>query len=271
MFHPIPGAAPETIVSLVPSTTDSLLSLGLGQKLIGITDYCPWPENMGRITRVGGPKTANLDQILDLHPQLVLANQEENAKETVEALDAKSIPVWVMFPKTVKQAVSDLFDLVALCPSHAGMLQVQWLERAFAWSAASQPLSKVKIFCPIWRTDPLVENTRWMSFTADTYAADLLRVCGAENVAVVDSDTRYPEVSLDAIRSASPQAVLLPSEPFLFGEEEAAFFRKELGLSNQQVRLWDGRDLFWHGTRLGNALQTLPAWIQSIRDKSSSA
>jgi ABC-type Fe3+-hydroxamate transport system substrate-binding protein len=267
MTQPNPGAAPESIVSLVPSTTDSFLALGIHQKLIGITDYCPWPEDNGAITRVGGPKDASVERILALKPALVIANQEENSKTTIEALEAEGIVVWVSFPRSVQAAMQDLYALASLYPAPSALLQVQWLERAITWLTQTRQQPQVNIFCPVWRSASLDRTTRWMSFSLDTYAADVLRLCGAENTTTLHSDQRYPEVAFEEIREAAPDAILLPSEPLSFGEEEAAFFQSELNLPKENVQLWDGRDLFWHGTRLGRTVQTLPEWVESIRRK----
>src|SRR3972149_12172213 len=85
---------PERIVSLVPSMTDSLFDLGLGGAVVGVSDYCTRPEGkLEGISRIGGPKTIDVAQVLALHPDLVIANREENNREAVMAL-AVQTPVW---------------------------------------------------------------------------------------------------------------------------------------------------------------------------------
>jgi ABC-type Fe3+-hydroxamate transport system substrate-binding protein len=258
------STAPHSLVSLVPSMTDSLLALGLGKRIVGITDFCPWPDEWAGVTRVGGPKDVDLHRILALRPELVIVNQEENSKGTVEALQAEGIPVWVTYPRTVAQSMEDLYQLASLFSSPSALLQLQWLERAIAWMSQSRKQTTVHLFCPVWRSATLGRETTWMTFSADTYAADVLRICGADNRLMITTGDRYPEVALEDIRAAAPDAILLPSEPFPFREAEAAFLQSELGLPAENIRLWDGRDLFWHGTRLGQAIQFLPDWIDFI-------
>jgi ABC-type Fe3+-hydroxamate transport system substrate-binding protein len=260
-YRPEPGASPSPVVSLVPSTTESILALGFGRHLIGITDYCPWEERFGTVSRVGGPKDTDPARILALHPQLVFANQEENSQCTVDELQQNGIPVWTAFPKTVQESLEDLKELACLYPSPSATKQVEWLERAVAWLRGSQGKRRTRVFCPVWRSEALEDATQWMTCNADTYASDLLLLCGAENIFSHIASRRYPEVNLEEIRAASPEWVLLPSEPFAFGEKEAAYFSEKLGLPETRVRLCDGRDLFWHGTHLGQAIRTLPSLL----------
>src|SRR5215813_10122637 len=92
---------PRRVVSLVPSVTESLFDLNLGDRLIAITDYCVYPEaGVARLPRIGGTKNPDVGRIINLSPDLVIANQEENRKEDVLALQEAGIPVWVMFPRT---------------------------------------------------------------------------------------------------------------------------------------------------------------------------
>src|SRR4029078_8630233 len=78
---------PKRIVSLVPSQTELLFDLGLDEEVIGITKFCVHPEKWFRTkTRIGGTKNINIEKILSLEPDLVIANKEENVKEQIEAL-----------------------------------------------------------------------------------------------------------------------------------------------------------------------------------------
>ena len=90
---------PRRIVSLIPSTTETLCALGLADALVGITAYCREPAAVTRTkTRVGGEKDPDLDKIKALAPDLVVANVEENVAAHVETLRAWGIPVWVTYP-----------------------------------------------------------------------------------------------------------------------------------------------------------------------------
>ena len=99
---------PRRIVSLIPSTTETLCRLGLADALVGVTVYCVEPrEVVATKTRIGGEKNPDLDKIRALAPDLVIANIEENLREHVATLRGWGIPVWVTYPRTVAGLAGD--------------------------------------------------------------------------------------------------------------------------------------------------------------------
>src|SRR5216117_3257735 len=100
------------IVSLIPSTTETLCALGLADALVGITVYCREPAAVTRTkTRVGGEKDPDLEAIRALAPDLVVANVEENVREHIDRLRAWAIPVWVTYPRTVADGLRLIREL----------------------------------------------------------------------------------------------------------------------------------------------------------------
>jgi ABC-type Fe3+-hydroxamate transport system substrate-binding protein len=211
----------------------------------------------------------------------VIANQEENREQDVEALRAARIPVWVTFPKTVLEAINLLWNIMHVFDEPAMVPRVRLIEQTYDWvmrisETREQPC---RVFAPIW-FDPL------MTFNADTYAHDLLRVCGATNVfaererlyplkadlgqadaypkddlRAQGRDTRYPRVTMEEVEAAQPDMILLPSEPFPFTEEHIPLFEAlDTPARNRKdgIILVDGSLLTWHGTRLAHAMNTLP-------------
>jgi ABC-type Fe3+-hydroxamate transport system substrate-binding protein len=277
---------PHRVVSLVPSVTESLFDLNLGDRLIAITDYCVYPEaGVARLPRIGGTKNPDVKRIIELAPDLVIANQEENRREDVEALQAAGIPVWVTFPRTVADAFNLLWNIMHVFDETTMVPRVRLMEQTmdWVWRMSEDKLEQepCRVFVPIW-LDPL------MTFNADTYAHDLLRVCGAINVfgererlyplkadlgeaeplAVDDPrtlgrDTRYPRVTMDEVEAAQPDMILLPSEPFPFAETHIELFAglNIPAVQNNRIVLVDGSLLTWHGTRLAHALNTLPGLL----------
>ena len=285
--------APRRAVSLVPSATESLIELGCGGALVGVTDFCVHPaEAVKRLPRVGGTKNPDLQRIRAAMPDLIIANQEENSQESLEALAAEGFRVWLTFPRTVREALDLLHDLVRLFRvSHMGH-QLSALETAYEWaSLAAENMPPVKVFCPIWRepgAHPSGEGPRWwMTINHDTYVHDVIRLCGGRNVfadrerryplaadlgetqaatpgAVAGRDTRYPRVTTQEVAEQAPGLILLPSEPYPFSEPDlAAFddFGEIPAVKNKNIRLVDGSLLTWHGIRVAKALAELPAII----------
>lgn len=286
----LPDSPAGRIVSLVPSLTESLFDLGLGERLVGITDYCVYPaEAVAGFPRVGGPKNPRLEDIMALEPDLVLANQEENGRAAVEAMLAAGLTVWVTFPRRVSDAMDVLWELARLVTQQVAMVRLQVLDLTRQWAEdAIKVQAPVRYFCPIWqdRTESGLEW--WMTFNQETYAHDVLRLAGGENIFANrqrrypleadlglgeasepgERDMRYPRVTLAEVRAANPQVILLPDEPYAFGESERD---KLMGLmpdvravQDEQVYLVDGSLITWHGTRLAHALRDLPLLFQGI-------
>ena len=108
-------ARPERIVSLVPSLTEALFVLGLGDRVVGVTDWCVHPaRGVAGLPKVGGTKTPDLAAIRALQPDLVIANREENRRTDVERLQRDGLQVWVTDPRTVRGGAELLAKVAAL-------------------------------------------------------------------------------------------------------------------------------------------------------------
>jgi len=272
---------PRRVVSLVPSVTESLFGLGLGDRVVGVTDYCIYPANeVARLPKIGGTKNPDVQRIIDLSPDLVIANQEENRKEDVVTLQEAGIPVWVTFPRTVREAFNLLWTMMHIFDEPKMVEGVRAMEWTCDWLERISETRELpcRVFVPIW-LDPL------MTFNADTYAHDLLRVCGAVNVfaererkiplkadlgqaepyseddpRATGRDIRYPRVTLAEVEAAQPDIILLPSEPFSFSEQHIPLFAAldVPAARNNAIILVDGSLLTWHGTRIARAFDLLP-------------
>ncbi|MBN1681440.1 MAG: ABC transporter substrate-binding protein [Anaerolineae bacterium] len=245
---------PQRVVSLVPSLTESLFDLDLGNRLIAITDYCVRPpDGVKSIIQVGGTKNPNIEQIIVLEPDLVLMNNDENRREDAETLRAAGVAVWATHPRSVFDALNVLWDIMDVF-DHAVMVpRVREIERAYDYTlAASRTAVPVRVFAPIWR-DP------WLAFNADTYTHDVLRVCGGANV-FAGHDERYPRITLEQVIEAQPEIVLLPDEPYAFTGADINTFRALdiPAAHNSRIVTISGSLLTWHGTRVAYALRDLP-------------
>jgi hypothetical protein len=263
------GRAPRRIVSLVPSDTYSVIALGAGDRLVGRTTYC---EHGDGVATVGGTKDADPAQILALEPDLVIANQEENARKPLEALAGK-VPVLVSLPRTVEQGIAHLARL-------ARILEVgkDVVARGYAIAAARPELARV--FVPIWM-DPL------MTLNADTFGSDVLARAGLVNafsdrlrlyplaadlgkgeaIEATGRDVRYPRLSIDELqardRASKIDAIVLPDEPYAFSAADEAILHA--ALPHTRVIRTVGKDLFWYGAWTIDAMPRVIALAESIR------
>ncbi len=167
----------KRVVSLCPSITETIVAIGGLKSLAGVTRYCTRPSGMlWGLPRVGGTKSPDIARILDLKPDLVLANAEENRREDVEALREAGIEVDVTLTRTVAQVPEavrhwgKLFDT----GDQADVLAAR-IETELQALASEPPRGRFRYAYWIWK-DP------WMTISDDTYVADLIRLAGGENV-----------------------------------------------------------------------------------------
>src|SRR5262249_52159440 len=103
---------PQRIVSLVPGLTETLFVFGAGERVVGVIDYCTHPpEGVAGVTKVGGTKDPRLEVILQLAPDLVICNEEENRREDFLWLADHNLPLYVNSPRTVADGIALLNKL----------------------------------------------------------------------------------------------------------------------------------------------------------------
>lgn len=267
---PRPGPRrPARIVSLVPSLTEALFSLGLGDLLVGVTEWCVHPaREVAKLPKVGGTKNPDVPGILDLAPELVIANHEENTRRDVERLRAASVPVWVTYPRTVTEGAELLEAIAELGATPEAVAEVvlpvrEGVARAAESVRSVPPEERARVFCPIWR-EP------WMAVGPGTYADDLIRLCGGENVFGDRTERRYPRVKRAEIEAAAPQVILLPDEPYAFGPRDAGeLARLDVPAARDgRIHLIDGTLVSWYGPRIRRALETLGPLLEPRRPAS---
>jgi ABC-type Fe3+-hydroxamate transport system substrate-binding protein len=232
------------VVSLVPSLTESISRSAPGL-LVGATDWCTHPAGLD-VTRVGGTKNPDVPAVLELQPDLVVANFEENRPADLEALRAAGIAVWVTAPETVPDALASLARMLAAC--RVG--RPRWLDEAAAHWQASYDGPRRRAFVPIWRKP-------WMSLGRSTFAGDLLARLGIDHVHA-DAAERYPRVDLESTRALGVDLVVLPDEPYAFTPDRDldAFAGWDV-----PVAFVSGRHLTWYGPSLAEARDVLAAQL----------
>ena len=239
------------IVSLCPSTTESLVALGLGGSLAGVTRYCVHPrEALEGVPRVGGTKDPDHAAIAALAPDLVLCNAEENREADVAALSARH-RVDVSHPTRVADVPPLLRRLGALTGSESAA--EGWARRVEERLAAARPAAHpVRFVYLIWKGP-------WMAAAAGTYIADLLETFGGVDVFARERGP-WPRTDEAELAALAPGLVVLPDEPYRFGEKERALFRGLLPES--RVELVSGDDFCWHGVRTLRGLEAAGALLR---------
>lgn len=249
--------APKRIVSIVPSQTELLFDLGLNDEVVGITKFCIRPEEMFRTkTRVGGTKKLNIEKIRTLYPDLIIGNKEENQKEQVEEL-MKEFPVWMSDICTLDDALHMIGSVGGLTGKEEQAVKIiSSIESGFAHLRSEIPNPQSKIL----RTAYFIWKNPYMVAGSSTFIDRMLHVCGLEN-AFADT-LRYPSLTKEEIQSASPDLILLSSEPYPFGEKHIEEFRTLC--PGAKVMVVDGEMFSWYGSRLQHAPFYFSSLIKSI-------
>lgn len=235
---------PKTIVSLVPSLTELLFDLGLGESVAGRTRFCIHPkERVERVPIIGGTKNPRLEKIREINPDLVIANKEENRQEDVEELK-KDFDVLVTEIATIDDALFAIHDIGYTCGVQEKAKQlIQDIQQEME-CVPNEPIVSAAYF--IWR-DP------WMTVGHDTYIHSVINHWNYENV--YDDEVRYPTTTLHELSLKKPKIVLLSSEPYPFKEKHI----KEVGdvCSSSNIMLVNGEWFSWYGSRMLKAFRNL--------------
>lgn len=240
------------IVSLVPSLTELIIDLGLKEQLVGRTRFCVHPkEVVEEIPIIGGTKNPRVDKILDLEPDLVIANKEENRQQHIQQLRQSGAEVEVTDIATINQALLTIHQLGVKLGVDTKAAELnkkigEELERR-----PDEPSLRTAYF--IWK-DP------WMTIGGDTYINDVMQHWKLENV--YGHRQRYPKLELDELARRNPELILLSSEPYPFKEKHVDIVQE--ACPEARVLQIEGEWFSWYGSRMLDAFENLNRWRKAI-------
>lgn len=251
------------IVSLCPSLTELVFDLGLGDSLVGRTKFCVHPsDRVGRIEKVGGTKNPKIERIVELAPDLVLLNEEENRIEDAEALAAAGVPCHSSMPVGIEDTAEMVRSIGRAVgrPAEAEHIAADIRERAARVRAAAEGRPNASYAYLIWR-DPI------MTVSDDTFVSALLGLAGGVNV-FAEAERRYPTVGAQELVAADPGGVLLSTEPFPFDETYRQELVEATGLPVERFHIVDGELLSWHGSRTPAGIDYAEEVVERLRSRS---
>lgn len=231
----------KRIISIVPSQTELLYSLGLDKEVVGITKFCVHPEKWYQTkTSVGGTKKLNLKKIIELNPDLIIGNKEENEQLQINEL-MNHFPVWMSDIYTLNDAYEMILKIGEITNKEKEAIPlIGSIKNSFQNFKTEHKPEPYKVAYFIWRNP-------YMAIGRNTFINHMLEnVCGFENI-FKDFD-RYPEIDEQTLKETNPDLVFLSSEPYPFKNIHIDEIRKILPQS--KVLLIDGEMFSWYGSRL---------------------
>lgn len=241
------------IISLVPSITELLYSLGLSDQVVGITKFCVHPNEWFLTKpRIGGTKNIQIEKIKALAPTLVIAYKEENVKEQVDAVAAFT-KVHLTDVSNFEEALKMIEEIGSITSTREKASNlINTINTNFAElrkPSTTQQLKSIPCAYLIWQ-DP------YMTIGGDTYISDLLKKIGFVNIFA--KDARYPSITLSDIEQSNCKVIFLSSEPYPFKQMHIDELQRYF--PNKLIILVDGEMFSWYGSRLLEA----PAYFKSL-------
>lgn len=195
--------SPSRIVSLAPSVTETLFALGVGGLVAGVTQFCNYPAEAQAKPKIGYPHP-NLESLLALQPDLVLAPREFIQTDALIKLEQLKIPVFVLEAKSIEDIIAHITTLGRMLdrPSVADALTGRIRERLTALRARMEILPKRRVLY-VLNSDPL------MTVGPGSFIHQMIEMAGGVNVAV-DATSPYPRLGLEAVLRQDPEVILFP-------------------------------------------------------------
>ena len=237
------------IACLVPSITETLFALGLGERVVARTGFCIHPEPAIRgVPKVGGTKDVNIGRLIATEPTHVIVNIDENRKSVVDEIRQRVPNVIVTHPLVPEDNVA-LFQLLGhlfSVDAQAAALASDLASALFdARQCAEQQMPESVLYL-IWKAP-------WMTVSRDTYVSAMLATVGWKSLPI-QADRRYPELTDDDAAWRDARRIFLSTEPFAFGVEHLDEVRRLAVRAHNagddpKVELIDGEMLSWYGVR----------------------
>jgi iron complex transport system substrate-binding protein len=194
---------PQRIISLAPSNTEILYALGLGDRIVGVTDFDNYPPEVKNKPSVGGYTNPNIEKIIAMQPDLILGTEAQSVN-TYQQLESKGLTVVALSPKTLDDVLASitLVGKITGKDKEAAQLTASMQKRIKAVTDRTSKLSpdtKPRVFYIIWN-DPL------MTAGKGTFIDELINKAGGINIA--GNLESYPTISLENVLTDNPQVII---------------------------------------------------------------
>ncbi len=197
----------KTVITLSPHLTELVFAAGAGHQLVATVEYSEFPTDAASIPRVGDAFRLDLERILTLKPDLVIAWQSGNPQQALDRIQALGIPVWTVEIRHPGQ-IAETLESIGLATGNPET----------ARAAADQSTSKLKLLVNKYsELSPVsyfyqVASHPLYTINGDHLIAQGLALCGGINI-FQDAATLAPQVAHESVIAADPQALIAPTGP----------------------------------------------------------
>jgi iron complex transport system substrate-binding protein len=249
---------PERIVSLSPTNTEILFALGLGDRVVGVTDYCNYPPEALNKTKVGGITNVNVEQVAALNPDIVLA-ASLTKKETAEKLDSMGYPVFVNDPRNVSDIEKSIMNVGRACGAEDNATRLcgeinASIKAITDKTSRLNESQKPKVLM-------LLDTYDFYVAGSNCYGDDLIKIAGGQNVAYRLED--YKAMSKEAVIDADPDIIIMPVDQYSQADFEKLrngtedWMRQLSAVRNGKVYAIASDPIFRPGPRVVDAAQDM--------------
>ncbi len=259
------AAAPQRIVSLAPSVTETLFALGVADRVVGVSTYCDYPAEATRIEKVGTFLQPNVERILAMRPDLVIAVPSPGNRAPVERLRDLGLHVLIVNPERIDEIIAatrQIAEAVGVPDAGAGLIErIETGVKAVEARVAGAPAV---------RTLLLVGRSPFVAAGAGTYQDELVTRGGGTNIAA-GTHQSWPNLSLEFIVAEAPQVIIDAS----MGSEEAADHAASLAfwddfptipaVRDKRIYGYRAYELLRPGPRVAETLATVARFIHPER------
>jgi iron complex transport system substrate-binding protein len=190
-------------VSLAPSLVESIFAVGAGDKLVGVTTYCNYPQAAETIEKIGDTQTPNIERIVALKPDVVFVSTASQLEAFMATLEQQNIAVYVMDAKSIAEVIEDLRTLGKLLGvgNSAESLAISLEERVRKIESNEGPEASQRVFIQI-------SNEPLFTIGKDSFLTELVQKAGGSSV-TADVPSAYPKLSKETASAMNPNVIIL--------------------------------------------------------------
>jgi iron complex transport system substrate-binding protein len=237
------------VVSLAPNLTENIFAVGAGDRLVGVTTFCNYPEQAKEIAKIGDTMTPNMESIIALKPDVVFVSTASQIEAFMKTLEGNGIAVYVTNPTTLDGVLDNLQKLgdILGTTEKAGQL-VPGLKRRITdiWSKIESE-KRVRVFVQISR-EPL------FTVGKQSFLTTILEKAGAESV-TKDVESAYPKLSKETASALNPEVIILSESDD--NKEPNDAFKNSPAVKNGRIYKVNADLLSRPGPRLVDALEQI--------------